>query len=176
MSDRLKHDHGVKSRIHEADRELALHPYRYRRESSRWPYPLRHPRAVPILARMTAAGALWVEGVAAKDAVDPGVPLDVPGRPVPVWTPGHTDGHCAFVLPDRGVLFTGDALVTLDPYTGRRGPRMVARAATADVATNATSLDRMAATEARLALPGHGAPYEDGIRAAVAEAHRAGAA
>jgi glyoxylase-like metal-dependent hydrolase (beta-lactamase superfamily II) len=32
--------------------------------------------------------------------------------------PGHTFGHCALHLADRDVLFTGDALVTRDPYTG----------------------------------------------------------
>ena len=34
----------------------------------------------------------------------------------------------ALLLADRDVLFTGDALVTRDPYTGRTGPRLVALA------------------------------------------------
>lgn len=175
LSRRLEDRHGVASRVHPADRALARHPYRYRRESARWRYPLRYPRAVPVLARMTAAGALSVRGVDAGE-VTPGAELDVPGRPVPVWTPGHTDGHCAYLLPDQGILFSGDALVTLDPYTGHRGPRMVARAATADVSANVVSLGKLAATEARVTLPGHGALHSAGIRAAVAEALRAGAA
>jgi len=175
LSRRLEDRHGVASRVHAADRPLARHPYRYRRESARWRYPLRYPRAVPLLARMTAAGALSVRGVDARE-VTPGAALDVPGRPVPVFSPGHTDGHCAYFLPDAGILFTGDALVTLDPYTGHRGPRMVARAATADVSANVVSLGKLAATEARLTLPGHGTPHRDGIREAVAAAHRAGAA
>ena len=58
--------------------------------------------------------------------------MPVPGRPVVVPSPGHTHGHCALHLPDRDVLISGDALVTLDPYTGRRGPRIIAGAATAD--------------------------------------------
>jgi glyoxylase-like metal-dependent hydrolase (beta-lactamase superfamily II) len=33
--------------------------------------------------------------------------LDVPGRHVPIFTPGHTSGHCAFHLPDRGALLVG---------------------------------------------------------------------
>jgi len=36
-------------------------------------------------------------------------PLEVPGRLVPVPTPGHTSGLCAFHLPERGVLIAGDA-------------------------------------------------------------------
>lgn len=174
LSDRLHGEHRVRSHVHPADEELAQHPYRYRPQRPRVSAPLRHPRGIPILARMTAAGALWVEGTKAKADVSPGEPMDVPGRPVPVWSPGHTNGHCGFLLPDRGVLFSGDALVTLDPYTGSTGPRLVSRSATADAETNLLSLDRLAATDARLVLPGHGAPFEGGAREAVAAARRAG--
>ena len=48
--------------------------------------------------------------------------LPVPGSPTVVLSPGHTLGHCALHLPDRDVLLAGDALVTLDPYTGPHGP------------------------------------------------------
>jgi glyoxylase-like metal-dependent hydrolase (beta-lactamase superfamily II) len=34
-----------------------------------------------------------------------------------VFSPGHTYGHCALNLPERGALISGDAIVTLDPYT-----------------------------------------------------------
>ena len=61
-----------------------------------------------------------------------GAVVDVPGRPIALWTPGHTDGHCGFWFEDAGVLMTGDAIVTLDPYTGETGPRIVAGAATAE--------------------------------------------
>ncbi|NBM19278.1 MBL fold metallo-hydrolase, partial [Streptomyces sp. GC420] len=42
-------------------------------------------------------------------------PLDLPGRPVPVHTPGHTAGHCGYELPEAGVLVSGDALVSGHP-------------------------------------------------------------
>jgi len=176
MCDRLLRDHALRPLVHEGDRELVRHPYRYRRQIPRWRYLIRYPKSLPTIAAMTVAGALWVEGVKPKADVRPGQPLDVPGRPLPVWTPGHTDGHCAFLLPDRGVLFTGDALVTLDPYTGRTGPRLVARAATADAATNLVSVAKLAEFDASVVLPGHGLPFVDGIRVAVREAVRAGAA
>jgi len=169
---RLERDEGVPVHVHDADRPLVRHPYRYEHERPRWPYPFQHPGALPILGSMVAAGALRVKGSAAEGDVRPGVPLDVPGGLVPIATPGHTAGHCAFLLPDRGIVFTGDALVTLDPYTGREGPRIVARAATADVAANLVSLSALGKTEASLVLPGHGAPFTDGIRAAVSIACR----
>jgi glyoxylase-like metal-dependent hydrolase (beta-lactamase superfamily II) len=164
---RLEREHGVPVHVHVADRPLVRHPYRYEHEKPRWPYPLRYPGALPILGSMVAAGALGVKGSVAEGDVRPGAPLDVPGRPVPIPTPGHTAGHCAYLLPDRGILFTGDALVTLDPYTGREGPRIVARAATADVAANLVSLSALGETGAGLVLPGHGAPFAGGIREAV---------
>jgi glyoxylase-like metal-dependent hydrolase (beta-lactamase superfamily II) len=94
-----------------------------------------------------------------------------------VFTPGHTYGQCALHLPDRDVLLTGDALVTLDPYTGRRGPQIIAGAATADSAQALVSLDRLVAYDsgATTLLPGHGDPWTGGVAAAVEQARRTGA-
>jgi hypothetical protein len=66
--------------------------------------------------------------------------------------------------------------VTLDPYTARRGPRLVARAATADTERNLRSLDALVGTGARTVLVGHGEPWTQGIEAAVAQARQRGAA
>lgn len=82
----------------------------------------------------------------------------------------------ALHLPDRDVVFVGDAIVTVDPYTELEGPRLVARAATADVERNLASLDAIAATGAGTVLVGHGPPFTGGAAAAVAEARRNGAA
>lgn len=176
MCRRLSGEHGVATHVHPEDRRLARHPYRYAHESPRVRYPLRYPAAVPTLARMTAAGALWVKGVEARDDVVPGVPLDLPGGLVPVWSPGHTAGHCAYLLPDQGILFSGDALVTYDPYTAERGPRIVAGAATADSGAALAALAALEATAAGVVLPGHGEPFRDGIAQAAEAARRAGPA
>jgi len=93
--------------------------------------------------------------------------VPVPGRPLTIHTPGHTDGACVFYLADRQALITGDTLVTLDPYTGRRGPRIVARAATHDGAQAFGSVDKLRALDADHVLPGHGAMWTTGIDAAV---------
>jgi glyoxylase-like metal-dependent hydrolase (beta-lactamase superfamily II) len=74
------------------------------------------------------------------------------------------------------VLFTGDALVTRDPYTGSTGPRLTALAATTDVAQARASLDRIAATGANTLLPGHGEPWTGGAEEAARLAREAGAA
>lgn len=152
---------------HPGDHRIARHPYRYRPGRPRVLYPLLHPRSVPVLGRMVAAGALRVRGV---DRVDDLTVATLPDSLRPLATPGHTDGHCVLHVPDLHVVFTGDALVTLDPYTGRTGPRIVARAGTKDAGAARRSLDLIAATDAGLVLPGHGEPWTQGARLAVKRA------
>ena len=93
-----------------------------------------------------------------------------------IFTPGHTFGHCALHLPDRGVLLAGDAIVMFDPYTARRGPCLVARAATADSERALASLDRIADAGADVVLTGHGPPWTGGARQAAELARAAGIA
>jgi glyoxylase-like metal-dependent hydrolase (beta-lactamase superfamily II) len=171
---RVQEEWGVPVSAHPVEQHLAEHPYDYAHEDPRLLYPLTHPAGLPLLAAMAAAGALRVPPVTGLGEIRPGDALDVPGSPVVVFSPGHTYGHCALHLPDRDALLTGDALVTLDPYNARTGPRIVAGAATADSALALASLDALAATEARVLLPGHGAPWRSGAQAAVAAARAAG--
>lgn len=164
---RAQQELGLPILAHPDDHYIAAHPYRYRRQRPAILYPLRYPRAIRILGSMARAGAFKVRGVRGVQAMAPDSVLDVPGRPRVVFTPGHTAGHCALHLPDRGALITGDALVTLDPYTGFTGPQIVARAATADTGQALASLDALAATGAQVVLPGHGAVWRTGVQAAV---------
>jgi glyoxylase-like metal-dependent hydrolase (beta-lactamase superfamily II) len=117
---------------------------------------------------MAAAGALWVRGVDGVQSVDIGAEL--PGDPVLIHTPGHTFGHVAVHFPNREAVIVGDALVTLDPYTGRVGPRVVPGAATANVELARQSLSAVISTRAQVVLPGHGDPWNGGIETAVDEA------
>jgi glyoxylase-like metal-dependent hydrolase (beta-lactamase superfamily II) len=158
---------------HRREVGLTRHPTRYDHEQPRSRYLLTQPRALPIVASLTRNRAWTPSPVGDVVPYGDDDTLDVPGRPRVVFSPGHTYGHCALHLPDRDALLVGDAFVTLDPYTGRRGPRVVARAATADTAQAKASLDALAATGARVALTGHGEPWRDGVEAAVAAAKAA---
>lgn len=173
MAARLRREDGVRTLVHPADRYLARHPYRYRHERARVPYLWQHPAALPVLGAMTLGGALGVRGVDAEPRIAHGQVVDAPGRPVAVWTPGHTDGHCGFLFEEAGVLLTGDALVTLDPYTGATGPQVVARAATADSARAIAALDSFAGLPAGVLLPGHGEPWRGELDTALDLARRA---
>ena len=161
--------------MHENDVGLTRHPLRYDHERPRSYYLATQPRALPIVASLTRHGAWWPDRIQEVMRHDGGT-LPVPGSPRAVFTPGHTLGHCALHLPDRDVLIAGDAIVTLDPYTGQTGPRVVARAATADSTRALRVLDQLAETDARTVLCGHGDPWTGGIAAAVAQARAAGVA
>jgi glyoxylase-like metal-dependent hydrolase (beta-lactamase superfamily II) len=155
---------------HGADHPIAAHPLRYKTERPPALYAWR-PTTALLLGRMVAAGALWTKGLHELHPLEDGEILDgLPGRPRVVATPGHTLGSVAFHFQDRDTVIVGDALVTRDPYTGATGPRLVARAATADAALARASLDAIAATHAKVVLPGHGAPWREGAVAAAAQA------
>ncbi|MFF8908891.1 MBL fold metallo-hydrolase [Streptomyces olivaceoviridis] len=82
--------------------------------------------------------------------------LDLPGAPVPVHTPGHTKGHCAYHLPHSGILISGDALVTAHPTSRINGPQLLPDMFHTDRARALDSLAAFERLDADTILPGHG--------------------
>ncbi len=99
--------------------------------------------------------------------------LDLPGRPVPVFTPGHTSGHCAFHLPDRGALLVGDALMTDHALSHPAGPTLLPTFFNHDNDQARASLDALAGLAAEVVVPGHGPAFVGSPAAAVAAARAA---
>ncbi len=176
IAERLRTELGIPVWVHPADVPLSRHPMTYRSERRRERYFATQLQALPVIAALVRTRAFWPDGVQEVRTYADGEVLDVPGHPRVLFTPGHTEGHCALLLEGADAVISADALVTLDPYTNKRGPRMVARAATRDVATNLRSLDALEATGVRVVLPGHGEPFRSGVGAAVRLAREAGAA
>jgi len=172
FAERARTELGVPVFVHEKDVHLTKEPLDYKRERSRVPY-LLIPKAMPIVAALVAQRAFWPAPIEKVETFTDAA-LPVPGSPRVLFTPGHTFGHCALHLPDRDCVIAGDAIVTLNPYTGRTGPQIVARAATADSQQALASLDAIAATGARVLLAGHGEPWPGGAEAAVSAARSAG--
>jgi glyoxylase-like metal-dependent hydrolase (beta-lactamase superfamily II) len=173
FAERARAELGIPVHVHENDVPLAHKPLQYTHERARSRYLVTRPRALPYVLGFLAARAFWPPPVTDLHRFEDGV-LPVPGSPRVVFTPGHTLGHCALHLPDRDAVICGDALVMRDPYTGWAGPRLVARAATADSERARASLAALAATSADTVLSGHGAPWREGAEQAVAKARQAG--
>lgn len=81
-----------------------------------------------------------------------GEQLAVAGGLQVVAAPGHTRGHCAFWLAERGVLLAGDAVMNVLFLS--RGPRPLAT----DPALIPGTLRRLAALQPDTLAPGHGPP------------------
>jgi glyoxylase-like metal-dependent hydrolase (beta-lactamase superfamily II) len=173
FAERAREQLGIPVYVHENDLPLAQRPRRFSHERRRIPYYLTQFKALPIVAALVKSRALWPRPVKEPTRYSDGS-LPVPGEPRVIYTPGHTLGHCALHLPDRDVLLAGDAVVMLDPYTAETGPKIVARAATADSARNLATLDALAATGAGTVLTGHGEPWTGGAAEAVRLAREKG--
>lgn len=100
--------------------------------------------------------------------------LDVPGRPRVIHLPGHTAGSSALFFEQRGTLFSGDALVTLDTLRGKKGPAILTDPFSADEDRARESLGRLERIEAGVMLPGHGEPWRGGVAEAVRLARQKG--
>ncbi|MET8644862.1 MBL fold metallo-hydrolase [Streptomyces sp. NPDC004074] len=96
------------------------------------------------------------------------------GRARPAWsarshhTPGHTAGHSAYHLPDRGILITGDALVTAHPTSRRSGPQLLHDMFHTDRSRALDALEAIELVDAEVIAPGHGPAYRGLPKEAVA--------
>lgn len=124
--------------------------------------------------RITRAGALKDVAFADVQPLVPGEPLDLPGRPVPVPTAGHTSGHTAVFVPTAGAVATGDGLCTAHPTAPTTGPQLLARMF--QHGDDVAGLDPLAGLDADVVLPGHGPVHRGPIAEAVRAARETAAA
>ncbi|MDZ5622235.1 MBL fold metallo-hydrolase [Nocardioides sp. HM23] len=124
--------------------------------------------------RITRAGALRDVAFADVQPLTPGSPLDLPGRPVPVATAGHTSGHTAYLVPSAGAVATGDGLCTGHATSPTVGPQLLPRMFQhGDDAAGLTPLEDL---DADVVLPGHGPVHRGPIGEAVRAARESAAA
>lgn len=117
---------------------------------------------------MIVAGVMKLEHLDEVDTFQDGERLDLPGHPVVVHTPGHTEGHAMFHCPELGLLFTGDGLITMDLVGPGRGPQLIDERFNLDHELADSSLERLVGLEAEMLLPGHGDPWMGSPAEAVA--------
>ncbi|MEV7068164.1 MBL fold metallo-hydrolase [Streptomyces collinus] len=128
------------------------------------------PGVLPWAVHALRSGGTTPVPVTAPQAFPTAGALDLPGRPVPVHTPGHTDGHCAYHLPGTGVVISGDALVSGHPTSRVEGPQLLPDMFHHERPRALASLDVLAELEGGLLLPGHGPVLRGPVRDAALRA------
>ncbi|MGW7661362.1 MBL fold metallo-hydrolase [Streptomyces sp. NPDC054756] len=128
------------------------------------------PGVLPWAVRVLRAGGTQHVPVASPEPFPRSGALDLPGRPVPVHTPGHTDGHCAYHLPEAGVVISGDALATGHPTSRIAGPQLLPDMFHRERARTLATLDVFGKLDGDVLLPGHGPALTGSVRDAALQA------
>jgi glyoxylase-like metal-dependent hydrolase (beta-lactamase superfamily II) len=167
-------ERGTTIYLHPDDSHLAAHPLSNKPERNLIHYAY-YPGMIAFLAHAIRQGALRSSPMPHCTAITDGSVLDVPGHPLVTHVPGHTDGSCMFEFREHRVVFAGDLLCTVSPFTGRPAdPQLQTRGSNKSSHQAMTSLSRLQDVQARVVLPGHGNPWNDGVEAAIASATRIG--
>lgn len=151
-------------------------PYAIGKKKAKVPnfFPLlRYPTIVAYLAHGARNGGMTTPTVSTANSFEDGEILEVPGELRVIHTPGHTPGHSSFYMEKRNVLFTADALLTTDVRHFTGPPSIMPPQLNTSHQDAVASLDRLEALKADIVLPGHGEPWNRGVKEAV-ELARAG--
>ena len=122
------------------------------------------PRYLAWSLALARKGGLTHEGIPTAEALDEGIAAALPGAPAVVPSPGHTGGHCSYLVD--GVLVSGDALVTGHPLSTRRGPQLLPSIFNHDQDGCVRSLAALGLLDTEVLLPGHGPVWRGPIREA----------
>ncbi len=76
-------------------------------------------------------------------------------------TPGHTPGHLSLFRESDGVLLSGDALLTVVPFSSRQGLSLPVALYNWDSSVVPASARKLAALAPCVLLPGHGRPLTE---------------
>jgi glyoxylase-like metal-dependent hydrolase (beta-lactamase superfamily II) len=126
------------------------------------------PRWLKWSLDIARQGAFVHDGIPSALALTGEVAAALPGTPVAVATPGHTGGHCSYLVD--GVLVSGDALVTGHPTSTRQGPQLLHRVFNHNETDCVRSLDALALLDTDVLIPGHGDVWRGPIREMTAAA------
>ncbi|MFA3873535.1 MBL fold metallo-hydrolase [Streptomyces sp. MMCC 100] len=152
----LRATHGTPVLLHEAEVPHARRDYLQQVSVGTVLRNAWRPGVLPWMTHVLRTGGTEQHPVTAPAPFPADGALDLPGRPVPVHTPGHTDGHCVYHLPDAGVVISGDALVSGHAISRIEGPQLLPDLFHHDRARAIASLEVVAGLEGDLLLPGHG--------------------
>jgi glyoxylase-like metal-dependent hydrolase (beta-lactamase superfamily II) len=171
FAERIRRERGVPVRVHPDDAPLARGEVKAVRDptgagSRGWSIRAIAGFAVFALGH----GMARVTPIAEVGTFLDGATLDVPGAPRVIHVPGHTAGSVAFHAPAHDAVFVGDAFVTRNVITGRRGPHF-STMFNADHRQAVASLARLDGLAVRHVLPGHGEAWSGGLEEALRTVH-----
>ncbi len=161
---------GVHVSVHRDEESRARGTYEGRFAVTASELPMFRLHSLLNFIPLLLAGINNMQHIEDVETFHDGDTLDLPTNPVALHTPGHTEGHAMFHVPQRGLLFTGDGLITMDMLGPARGPQMIDSRFNLDHEQALESLDRITPLEAALLLPGHGQPWSGEPSEAVARA------
>ena len=167
FAEKIRSERGVPIRVHVDDVALTRAP-----ATPKFTGTIRPLAALRFLAFALTHGMARIPPILEVGTFRDGETIDVPGRPRVIHVPGHSEGSAALHVTARDAIFIGDAFVTLDVLSGATGPRI--SPFNADVRRAYESLIRLDGVDARLVLPGHGAPWTNGLRDALTRVREVG--
>ncbi|HYB38476.1 MAG TPA: MBL fold metallo-hydrolase [Mycobacterium sp.] len=126
------------------------------------------PRWAVWAAHVMRNGGLIRDGIPTAQPLTAETAAELPGHPMAIPTPGHTSGHCSYLVD--GVLASGDALVTGHPLLRRSGPQLLPAVFGYNQHDCVRSLAALALLETEILAPGHGDLWRGPIREATEEA------
>ncbi|MGU3651881.1 MBL fold metallo-hydrolase [Mycolicibacterium sp. A43C] len=128
------------------------------------------PRYLAWTLALARKGGLTHEGIPSALALDEDIAASLPGTPMAVPSPGHTGGHCSYVVD--GVLVAGDALITGHPLSSTHGPQLLPTIFNHDQDGCLRSLAALGLLDTEVLVPGHGPLWRGSIRKAAEMAAR----
>jgi glyoxylase-like metal-dependent hydrolase (beta-lactamase superfamily II) len=170
FAERIRRDHGVRIHIHEDDAVRAR--LEVRKPSTGWG-PVKVGALSRFLWYSARRGGLRTHAVTDLHTFQGDGELDLPGAPRVIHIPGHTPGSVAIYVPHVDAVFLGDAMTTRNVLTGVDGPRLAPFTIEPDRAL--ASLAKLDGLQATWVLPGHGPPWDGGLKEALARIGKAAA-
>jgi glyoxylase-like metal-dependent hydrolase (beta-lactamase superfamily II) len=158
------HTHGTPVYCHPAEVAHARRDYLEQASPAALMAQAWRPQWLRWSAQVAAKGALQRAGIPAARPLTAEIAATLPGRPRALPTPGHTSGHCSYVVD--GVLVAGDALVTGHPLAQRHGPQLLPSVFNHSDDDCTRSLSVLATAGTEILIPGHGEVWNGPIAAA----------
>lgn len=171
---RLAGEHGIPVYCHADEVGHAKRDYLEQVSISDLALRMWRPRWAKWSLHVVRSGGLIRDGIPSAQPLTAEVAAALPGHPRAVFSPGHTNGHCSYLVD--GVLVSGDALITGHPLLRHRGPQLLPAIFSYSQQDCIRTLSALALLDTEVLLPGHGdlwrGPIRDATAAAIALAGR----